>query len=84
MCVAEVQTRVLNALISSTCTEVFAFSEKFVHLQYQNCSSPAQNAFLASDKSFHLQCNVKFGGEEKLLKNEPKVGGKVSVKLHFM
>ena len=52
VCVAEVQTRIFKALVSST--KVFFSSAKRVHLQCQKCSLPAQKALVATNECYCL------------------------------
>ena len=53
MCVAEARTRGFNTFVYSA--KVFISSTKRVHLQRQKCLSPAQNAFVASNKHVRRQ-----------------------------
>ena len=51
VCMAEVRTSIVNVLVSSS---------KFIPLQWQNHSYPAQNSFI--DKHAHLQCDMVVEG----------------------
>ena len=53
--VAEARTHVFNMFVSSA--KVFVSSMKPVRLQHQKCLSPAQSAFVASNKPVHQQCD---------------------------
>ena len=60
VCVCDRSSNALfNTFVSST--KVFVSNAKRVRLQDQNCSSPAQNAFVASDKRVPLQSILLHG-----------------------
>ena len=48
--------RIFNTFVSRT--KVFISSAKGIHLNHQKCSSPAQNALIASNKHVRLQCDL--------------------------
>ena len=53
-CMVEARTGIFNMLVSSA--KVCISSVKRIHLQRQKYLSPAQNAYIASDK--HVHCGV--------------------------
>ena len=55
MCVAEALTRIFNTFASSAL--VLISSTKCIHHQDEKCSSPAQNALVASSKPVDWQCD---------------------------
>ena len=72
-CMCEARMRIFNAFVFSV--KVFNFSAKGVHLQHQKCLSPAQIAFIASNKHVCLQCDscLEVSSRDYLIASDERV-----------